>query len=456
VNTALRRSFVLLAAAAASPAFADDPKPENAPNASGTPQQQPAAGQQQTPPAQQQPPAAQPQAKEKEAAAPIQPAGSSDDINAELDKARPRPAGILPNGPVSILDRWIDDFNDRMDKAMALKFGAAYTTVYQRASDGEEKDAAGGDADLFARWRVLGGEKDGTRSVLGVNGEYRHDFGEQVPKDLSNQFDSLWRTTNGFGVQDPELVQAWWEQHLADDKLVLTIGKLDVDNFYNKYRYQSDSTAFMSQAFSSNPARKHPGNGLGFNALARVANDWYVTAGVHDANGNKAKSGFHTIDEGDVFVAAEVGWTPTFEDFGKGNYSLDVWHTDEATIEGFPSDKGVALSCEQEMCKHYVPFLRASWSDGDATGISYMAEAGIGLEGVVRAKEDLTGIGVVWAKPDDPAFRDQFGGEVFHRFQISPDMQLTVGYQYVVDPAKAPSSNHDPVGIFEIRLRIAF
>lgn len=435
MKTALRRSFVVLAAAAATPALADDGKPAAPPQ-----------------------PEATAAAKAAADAAPerIQPAGSSDDINAEIDTARPRPAGILPNGPVSILDRWMDALNDKTDKAIALKFGAAYTTVYQRASDGDDKDAAGGDADLFARWRVLGGEKDGTRSVIGVNGEYRHDFGEQVPKDLSSQFDSLWRTTNGFGVQDPELVQAWWEQHLANDKLVVTVGKLDVDNFYNKYRYQSDSTAFMSQAFSSNPARKHPGNGLGINGLARVANDWYVTAGVHDANGNKAKSGFHTIDEGDVFVAAEVGWTPTFENLGKGNYSLDFWHTDAASIEGFPSDKGIALSCEQELCKNYVPFFRASTSDGDATGINYLVEGGIGLEGVIRGKEDLTGIGLAWGKPSDPTFRDQLGGEIFHRFQLTPDIQFTVGYQYIFDPSKAPTANHDPVGVFEIRARIQF
>lgn len=431
MNIDARRSLVVLAACAASTAFADETKP--------------------APP---QPEAAK--AAEALASTPIQPPGSTDDVNQEIDAMRPRPAGILPNGPVSIFDSFLDDLNARLDEAMGLKFGAAYTTLYQRASDGDEKDAAGADADLFARWRVLGGEKDGTRSLVGVNGEYRHDFGEEVPRDLSSRYGGLWRTTNGFGLQDPELTQAWWEQHLADDRLVVTVGKLDADNYYNKFRYQSDATAFVSQPFSANPARKHPGNGLGGNVLARVAKDWYVSAGAQDANGAKSRSGFHTIDEGDWFSAAEIGWTPTFEDLGKGSYSLDVWHVDAATIEGFPSDRGVALSCEQEMGKSYVPFLRAAWSDGDATGVSYLVAGGIGLEGVVRGKSDLTGIGLSWGRPDDASFDDQIGGEVFHRFQLAPDVQLTVGYQYVADPALAPSGDDDPVGIFEVRVRIEF
>ena len=441
MNAALRRSFVVVAGALASSAFADDPKPE-------TPQES-------KPPAQPEAAAAA-QAQADAAPATIQPAGSSDDLNQEIDTARPRPAGILPNGPVSILDRWMDSLNDRTEESIGLKFGAAYTTVYQRATDGDEKDAVGADADLFARWRALGGEKDGTRSIIGVYGEYRHDFGEPVPKDLSNQYGGLWRTTNGFGLQDPELVQAWWEQHLFRDNLVVTLGKLDVDNFYNKYRYQSDSTAFMSQAFSSNPARKHPGNGLGINGLYRIGEAWYVTAGVHDANGNKAKSGFHTIDEHDFFTAAEVGWTPTFDNLGKGNYSMEFWHTDAATIEGFRSDQGVALSCEQELGKKWVPFFRASYSEGNATGVDYLVEGGLGLEGVLRGKEDLTGIGLAWGRPDQITARDQLGAEVFHRFQLTPDIQFTVGYQYIVDPSFAPTDNHDPVGVWEIRARIQF
>jgi len=442
----------MLLAASTAPALADDTKPATADGA------KPATAEEAKPATK---PATAPAPKDAEPASPppIQPAGSTDDINEEMVQARPRHAGLLPNGPVSIFDDYIDDFNAKMDKQFGVKFGMAYTYVYQNASDSDtaHDDGMAGDYDIYARAHFFGDEKSPNRGIVGVNGEYRHDFNDQVPKDIAGNYGGLWRTTNGFGRQDMALTQAWWEQHMAGDKIVLTAGKMDPDNYYNKNRYQSDNTAFLSQSFSSNPARKFPSNGLGANGLAKVAKDFYVTAGVQDANGAKDKSGFHTIDQGQLFGAGEVGWTPTFDNQGQGAYRLTVWGIEKADIAGTPEDHGVALSCEQPFhYSNFVPFFRAAWSQGDATGVSRFAAGGIGLEGVFVGKKDLTGIGLAWGDPKDHDARDQFGGEIFHRFQLAPDIQLTVGYQYVVDPSFAPSSNHDPVGVFEIRVRIEF
>jgi hypothetical protein len=432
------RASIVLAAVCAAPALADEPpKPDAA-----------------APPAPAQP------AKPGELRPPlsIDPPGSSDDLNEAIAEMRPRHAGILPNGPVSIFDRFLDSANAKLDEALGLKFGLSYTTAYQRASDNtaQDKDTAAGDVDVFARWRFFGAESNPTRGVFGIYGEYRHDFGNPVPKDIAADVGSLWRTTNGYGTQDWELTQCWWEQHLADDKLVVTVGKLDADNFYNKARYQSDSKAFMATAFSSNPARGHPGNGLGGNALFQVAPEWYVTGGAQDANGAKSRSGFHTIDEGDFFYAGEVGWTPDVKGVGKGTYRLCVWHLDEADVEDNPEDKGINLSCDQDVGCGVFPFFRAAWSEGDATGVERFVAAGVGLEGVLRGKEDLTGIAFAWGDPAESSAESQFGGEIFHRFQLAPDVQLTIGYQYIVEPSYAPSSNDDPVGVFEVRVRIEF
>jgi hypothetical protein len=435
-----------------APAFADDAKPAAA--------QQTKPAQTTTDASKTQPAQTAPTASEQAVSSipqPIEPPGSSDDLNDELANARPRRAGILKNGPVSLFDPYWDAMNDKLEKQFGLKFGMAYTYVLQSASDSDtdHKTGMAGDFDIFARAHFFGPEDAPCRGVFGIYGEYRHDFSQFIPKDIGPNFDSLWRTVNGFGRQDMALTQCWWEQHMLDDKFVVTAGKIDPDNYYNKNRYQSDSTAFMSQAFSTNPARKHPSNGLGVNLLGKVAKEWYVTTGVNDANGDKQKSGFHTIDEGELFAAAEVGWTPTFEGEGKGAYRLTYWDIEDATHAHTNDDRGVALSCEQELCSKYVPFFRAAVSDGEATNVRAFACGGVGLEGLLVGKKDLTGIGVAWGDPKSRG-RDQFGGEFFHRFQLAPDVQLTVGYQYYVDPSFAPSSSHDPVGVFEIRVRIEF
>jgi hypothetical protein len=121
-----------------------------------------------------------------------------------------------------------------------------------------------------------------------------------------------------------------------------------------------------------------------------------------------------------------------------------------------PSDKGVGLSCEQEIGGGVVPFLRAAWAEGDVTGVERFVGGGVGLEGLLRAKEDLTGIGIGWGDPADHLYHGQWGIEVFHRFQLTPDIQVTMGYQYICDPVKAEGGHHDPVGVFSLRVRIAF
>lgn len=383
-------------------------------------------------------------------------ATSSDDVNYELDTARPRPAGILKRGPVSLIDPYIDDLNAKTKKAIGLEFGFAYTAAWQRTSDGEINDAANADADAFVRWRVFGEEKSGWRGVFGANGEYRDQWGNYSPKDIGDDVGSLWRTTNGFGPQDPALVQCWWEQHLFDDVVIVTLGKLDPDNYYNGNRYQSDSTAFMSKSFSSNPARAFPSNGLGANVRTMLGCDWYASTGIQDANGDKIHSGFHTVDEHEFFEAAEIGWTPTFEGMGKGAHRLTVWRQDNRADEGLPKDYGVALSSEQEIGGGVVPFLRAAWSDGDVTAVERFVNAGVGLEGVIRGKSDLTGIGIAWGDPSDGALDSQWGAEVFHRFQLAPDIQLTLGYQYILKPTYEAVDGDDPVGVVEVRLRISF
>jgi porin len=383
-------------------------------------------------------------------------AGSSDNINYELDTARPRPAGILKHGPVSLIDPYIDDLNAFTKKKMGLEFGFAYTGAWQRTSDGDIKDAATADMDAFVRWRAFGAADSGWRGVFGANGEYRDVYGSYSVKELGDSLGSQWRTVNGYGEQDPALIQCWWEQHLFDDVLIATVGKLDPDNYYNTNRYQSDSTAFMSKSFSANPARAHPSNGLGANLKAMLGCDWYMSTGIHDANADKIHSGFSRMDEHEYFTAGEIGYTPTFENMGKGAYRLEVWRVDNRAEDGYPEDHGVALSTEQEIGGGVVPFFRAAWSQGDVTGVERFANAGVGLEGVLRGKSDLTGIGIAWGEPSDESLHDQWGGEVFHRFQLSPDVQLTLGYQYILRPTYDTVDGDDPIGVVEVRVRISF
>ena len=384
----------------------------------------------------------------------LDPAQSPDTIDADLLDAKSRPAGLLPYGPVSILDPIVKDVNKELDR-YGLKIGFAYTLVYQLASGGPgDRDAAGGDVDLFGDWRLLGDKDSPTRGLLYFAGENRHGFFSDIaPSALAGEIGSLWGTTNGFGEHDFTMKEVYWQQHFGNDRLIIRAGKLDPENYYNSNYWQSDSKYFLNKAFSSFPVRAFPSQGLGINVTIKPNDDWYVSTGFQDAQAKKTTAGFDTFfDDFNLFSAAELGLTPELEGLGKGSYRFTVWYREAGERTGTPHDTGFALSIDQRISERLVPFFRYGFSDANVSGIQQMISGGIGWEGNLITESDVAGLGGAWGKPDDGDLSDQYAAEIFYRLQVSPDNQLTLGYQLIFDPVFDP--DRDVVGVFEIRWRV--
>jgi len=285
--------------------------------------------------------------------------------------------------------------------------------------------------------------------------EYRHDIITPIaPAALDTEIGSLWGTTNGFGEQPLVLKELYWQQHIEKDRLIARIGKIDPENYYNSNYWQSDSKYFMNQAFSSFPVRAFPGNGLGANLTAKLSDEWYVSSGIQDAQGKKTVAGFDTFFEDfNLFSAFEVGLTPTLEGYGRGNYRFTAWYRDHGDSNGTPHDAGFDLSFDQHVGKHWIPFLRYGIGEGNINGIDQMVSGGVGWEGRLVTQSDVAGLAGSWGQPSDDDLDDQFALELFYRMQVSPDNQLTVGYQVIVNPVFEPGD--DVVGVFELRWRIS-
>lgn len=377
-----------------------------------------------------------------------------DSVDQDLADAEARPAGILKYGPVSIFDPLWKKMNEALDP-IGLKIGLAYTAVYQAASGGPgERQAAGGDIDLFGDWRLLGSKEGKNNGYLYFAAENRHElFTDIPPSALKGEIGSLWGTTNGFSEQDLALKELFWQQHFGADRLIFRLGKLDPENYYNSNYWQSDSKFFLNQAFSSFPVRAFPGNGLGMNVTAMLNEDWSLSTGFQDAQGKKTTAGFDTFfDDFNLFSAFEVRYTPTIEGVGRGSYRLTAWYRDAGESDGKPHDAGFDLSIDQRVGPHLIPFFRAGTGEGNINGIEHMISGGAGWEGKLITTTDVIGLGVAWGRPADHDLNDQYAAEVFYRLQVSPDNQFTIGYQVIVDPANDPDA--DLVGVFELRWRI--
>jgi porin len=385
----------------------------------------------------------------------VSPPPAPNSIDENLLEAKARPAGILPYGPVSIMDPLLKRFNAAADD-IGLKVGFAYTAALQIASGGPGiRTVAGGDVDLFGDWRLLGEKGGQTNGYLYFYAEQRHTLGTDIPPgSLGGQIGSLWGTTNGFTEQPLALKELYWQQHFGGDKVIVRVGKLDPENYYNSNYWQSDAKYFMNGAFSTFPVRAFPGQGLGLNLTLKPSDAWYVSTGFQDAQGKKTTAGFDTFfQDFNLFSALELGFTPTFEGLGRGTYRFTAWYRDHGEDNGKQHDAGFDISFDQRIGKHLIPFFRGGIGQGNINGIENMVSGGVGWEGELITKSDVMGIGGAWGQPKNHDLRDQYSAEIFYRLQVSPDNQLTFGYQFIIDPSNDP--HHDVVGVFELRWRVA-
>jgi porin len=309
---------------------------------------------------------------------------------------------------------------------------------------------------LFGNWRLLGGKDDPNRGFLYFAAENRHElFTPIAPADLKGEIGSLWKTTDGFNQQSLTLREIYWQQQVGGDRLIIRIGKLDAKNYYSSNYWQSDNKYFLNEAFSFFPVRASPSNGLGANVTAKLDDCFYVSAGFQDAQGKKTTGGFDTFfGDFNLFGAGEIGFTPKIEKLGRGTYRVTAWYRDAGETTGSPHDAGFDLSFDQHVGDHLIPFFRYGLAEGNVNGIEQMIAGGVGWEGKLVTTADVIGLGGGWGHPSDHSLNDQYVAELFYRLQLSPDNQLTLGYQIIVNPTFQPRD--EVVGVFEARWRVAF
>jgi hypothetical protein len=86
--------------------------------------------------------------------------------------------------------------------------------------------------------------------------------------------------------------------------------------------------------------------------------------------------------------------------------------------------------------------------------VRQIAQAGLGLSGLLGRRDDLTGaafsVNILRSNPS----RTETVFEVFHRFQVSNYNQFSVGLQLIANPGNA--ADNDAAGVFYARWHMSF
>ncbi len=344
-------------------------------------------------------------------------------------------------------------FDALYDKT-GLRLGVAFTALGAWTSGAGDPNGAAGDLDLLSAWTLVGRGTPNT-GVLVATAEYRNELSDQPPSALGRELGTLINVVNAFNDRGWVVRDFYWLQRLYEGKLRLLIGRADLGDFFGLQPMQNVNTMFVNRHFSGNPTIPSPGHGPTIDFSLRPNDRFYVSGGVANAYNNTQESELNSIDYGDFFYTAEVGFTPYIEGMGRGRYSATGWYINERTRDTLiPSDQGVTLVAGQQLSDRFQLWARYCYADATTTNIRQLVQGGLGYSGLFGSPSNLTGLGVSYAQPRSATSRDESVLEVFQRLQVSRFIQLSAGAQAVFDPGNNP--NEDLIGVFYARFRIAF
>jgi len=350
------------------------------------------------------------------------------------------------------LQPWFD-FKGGVNERNGLQLGAAYTALFQGASDspvGAEDEAASGIIRVFGKWTLLGRDTQNSGKLV-FSADNRHRLGTAIaPAGLGFEVGYFGIPGTLFSDVDSVLVDLNWQQTLNNGQSGIVAGRFDPNDFMDVLGYANPWTTFQNLTILFNPSIALHDASMGA-ALGHYFNDqWFGLATVDDANGTVSDIGFFE-DGSEFYKQAEIGWTPSKDQRYFRNVHVTGWHTDDRENADVEESWGFTAAANWTSDdKTWMPFVRAGWSDGSSPLMN--ASATIGLIHFVAERSDLVGLAANWGEPSDNSLRDQYTGELFYRVQLAQNLAVTPSAQLLIDPAL--NTEDDEIWIGSVRARL--
>jgi carbohydrate-selective porin OprB len=164
---------------------------------------------------------------------------------------------------------------------------------------------------------------------------------------------------------------------------------------------------------------------------------------VSDAYANRFN--FGEPGRGYFYTAGEIAFKQWPLTDNAGYSKLTFWNQPGALAinasTGLPG-WGMTLKLEQELTRDGRLVAIGRWGKSFSDAAIWDHQMGLALVlnnpelPLGRFRDDALGIAFNWVKVNDQT-RDEYGIELFYRFPLLTDLDLTLAYQYVIDPANA-------------------
>ena len=368
------------------------------------------------------------------------------------------------HGAHEATDRWKQSLYD----ASGLKLGFAYNQLFQGVSerrDGADSWGTASTVDLVGNWELFNrGEPTQGELVFGIQG--RWNWGTTDPENLGTEaLGSLSRPGNTFLEYDTVFLlrNFYWEQGSKEAGWIYRFGKITPDATLATSAHIAAPLTFTSTAGVGAFAIAVPDSGLG------TVVDWYINdrvkilALVSDSNADRGDWG--RIKEGDLFKAVELG-VQLFPRTEKAGWSkLSFWHND-GTRDGNasngnmgPDGWGFFLKMEQELTAdgRFVGIAKYGWSSNNSA--LYEQQANLLFlyydpDFIGRIQNDVIGIAINYVDTSIQGAQGEYNPELFYRFPLFPQVDLTLTYHSIINPALDRDNTH--ASAYSLRIRTTF
>jgi porin len=309
---------------------------------------------------------------------------------------------------------------------------------------------------------------------------------EKMDMPLPGRFFVLAQNTHGQGltknfVGDTQFVsnidsfdnimqvsEYWWECRLFDDRLVVRLGKQDVNTEFLVMDLAGDFVHSSPGLSPSSAFPSYPDPSMAAVLLANLAKSTTLKIGIWDLLADGGSWGFSGNDVTILFGELEYQFTL---DDGRlpGALDLGIAYLSGGRVsprESFPSAYGYYLQIEQLL------FRENPYSKQDSQGLgvvfSYFPRfpngpipvsaiiedvvGGVVYRGLIPGRdEDVVGAGFAWAELDQGGTNEEIAFEVFYKAQVTPWMSVQPDFQYI----KTPSGIYPDALVVGLRATVA-
>lgn len=370
------------------------------------------------------------------------------------------PLGFLRNGFGSISDRVYDKTGLRL----TLGVHNAWQWYDNQQSGFPDKGSAM-DIDFNGRWELVNrGEPNEGGIFFNVDGRWNWTaFG---PQTLGfSGIGAAGGTANSFAEYAPALIlrQIYWWQGSEEAGWSLRIGKATVDALFMASRHLNPNATFLSNVGTSPNADASPDSGLAIIGNYAFNENWSILARISDANADRYD--FGAPGAGDYHKGAELQWRRNKNAVRATTVKVSGWHTD-GTKDGKPANVntgsdgyGFTAFFEHELADDGRPVVIGRYGksyDGAAiwdqqVGLSFLLYQPLGP---LRFETDVFGAAINSVDSATPGTPRETNYEIFYRFPLFPNVDLTLNYQYIDNPAT--STEHNNASAFALRLVTTF